>query len=479
MALTPEQQAFFDNWYERTKREQLEYLRKQNETERNKQRTANEANPQDNYVPTANLSLDVASEYVTSREHTLQVHRAQLKTIPEGERERFEYILGKSAEISQQMADAQMDVWVYSAMSDQAKGAEKSFLSVVSRANDMAQRVIMRCNQTYFAFDSVFDQMMGQSRGGVTLVPADEFKNMSDEQKKQGNFASLQPGEFDSMLEDAPDSLRGMKFRDYLALPPVQTRLPDAFAMDFMENKNFNSRTFLENMTKQNKQPTVFEKDYALSIYETTFAGVYNKQQKNELASNNLNEFDLITINGRTVNEIYADKYKDLEPMQRDNMLRCEVVAAVMGSEKNVAFSRLENNEHGHPVLSQPSAITRGGELHDPKPTLGQRLLNLFGIKKYVPLSRKMAEANAPERLQEAREQMRGGIESYRENHKNEVTAEPKAIEASETKQMSFDELMAEDTKEAGIEKHAAALTTKTVEKNTPTVNQSLEKGGK
>ena len=78
MPLTQEQEQYLAQWYDKTKEAVLKELREQNERIREEDRRTNHENPDRNYMPTANLSMDVASHYVSERERAQQVHHSYI-----------------------------------------------------------------------------------------------------------------------------------------------------------------------------------------------------------------------------------------------------------------------------------------------------------------------------------------------------------------------------------------------------------------
>lgn len=60
-----------------------------------------------------------------------------------------------------------------------------------------------------------------------------------------------------------------------------------------------------------------------------------------------VNPFDLIHINGKSVNELYGDKYKNLSDRERKNMLKTEVMGAVMGGKSHIDLINIEKGADG------------------------------------------------------------------------------------------------------------------------------------
>lgn len=412
MPLTQEQEQYLAQWYDKTKEAVLKELREQNERIREEDRRTNHENPDRNYMPTANLSMDVASHYVSERERAQQVHHSYIPFMSGHTQEIMQFLVGEADRVADEIRQGQLDALIYQKMLDEAKGPERApYRAAIEQKGVEAQNRTVERGTTYEAIDTVLWKLEGRIPSDVTLISGERYQQMTQQERSERKYSPVQQGSFMEIMEHAPAMCAGMEFDEFLERQPIRQVMPGTLTMNFTDYQMFNSREFLEHMASAKKQPTLREKDYAMSIYDATFGGAFDKGQKKLLAQLGMDEFDLITIEGRTVNELFADKYKDMEPQRRNELLRCEVVAAVMGSEKKVAFGRIKMNEQGEPEIAGTSALKPEGNLHDPKPTLGQRFLNFLHIKKYVPLSQKMAQAGSPERAAAAREQAQQALE--------------------------------------------------------------------
>lgn len=422
MPLTQEQQEYFQQWYEATRQETLAQLREQNKEAREEDRRTNDERPNRHYMPTAMLSLDVASVYVTQREYQQQLHRGYIPLVREDKQEELRYLIDQGDIIANEMAEKQLDVMIYHMMLDRARGDRAQYRQEIQQQTHVAENRTIELGKTYEAVDTILWKMEGRIAPNVNLISDAEWNQLTAEQRQNGNYQPVETAGINEILEAAPEELFAQRIvrdedsldddeLDFLDEDVVYQRrsfgqllrqpsamepgLPFKMEMEFKEHPDFNSRKFLESMSKKNKQPSLFEKDYALSMFETTFGAIYNKEQKALLSDLKMDEFDLIMIGDQTVNDLFADKYKNLEPEKRSEMLRCEVVAAIMGAEKNVSVSKVQRDGLGEPMISRSAAILPSGNLHDPEPTFGQKFLNFFGIKRYVPLSQKIEEKKA------------------------------------------------------------------------------------
>lgn len=405
MPLTQEQQEYLQEWYEQTAREVRATLRELNLRNWEEDREENDRDPNPHYLPKANLNPEIASQYIAEREAAAKMHHSYIPLMADQDQALMQFLVQTSDTVAAEAAQAQLNVMIYQMMLDQTDRdpRRRELREEVRRLNLQEQDHMRERAETWNGVDTILWKLEGRIDPKYQLVTEDEYKAMSQDQKASGIYSPHRPYGIMEYVQNGPEEFRTMTFGDLLRTPPSVQRTPETLEMNFEENARFNSRKFLSNMSKRNPAPTPYQKDYAMSVFDNTFGGAFDKNQKKKLEDAGLSVYDMILIDGKSVKQLYGEKYKDLSPERQEEMFKCEAVAAVMGSKLNVAFTRIVENERNERVLAEPTVITRGGTLHDPRPTLGQRFLNFFHIKKYEPLSQKMAEANT--RVQEAKEE--------------------------------------------------------------------------
>lgn len=407
MPLTQEQQEYLQEWYEQTAREVRANLREMNLRNWEEAREENDRDPNPHYLPKANLNPEIASQYIAEREAATKIHHSYIPLMADQDQALMQFLVQTSDTVAAEAAQAQLNVMIYQMMLDQTDRdpRRRELREEVRRLNLREQDHMMERAETWNEVDTILWKLEGRIDPKYQLVTEDEYNALSQDQKASGIYSPHRPYGIMEYVQNGPEEFRTMTFGDLLRTPPSVQRNPETLEMNFEENARFNSRKFLSNMSKKNPAPTPYQKDYAMSVFDNTFGGAFDKNQKKKLEDAGLSIYDMILIDGKSVKELYGEKYRNLSPERQEEMFKCEAVAAVMGSKLNVAFTRVVENVRKERVLAEPTAITRGGMLHDPEPTLGQRFLNFFHIKKYEPLSQKMAEANT--RVQEARNEAR------------------------------------------------------------------------
>lgn len=163
--------------------------------------------------------------------------------------------------------------------------------------------------------------------------------------------------------------------------------------MDFKEDPEINANELAAHIARPQKL-TDRERDYALNTFDQTFARLMTLEQSERLQTAGIDMFDVITIDGQSVRERFGEKYRALEPEERERMFKMEVVSAALKSDAGIAFSTMEEQPDHSVEFGSPVAVKRGGQLHEPRPTLGQGFLNALGIRKIVPLQEQWRKAN-------------------------------------------------------------------------------------
>ncbi len=207
---------------------------------------------------------------------------------------------------------------------------------------------------------------------------------------------SVRRGMEREIRERAPVGLRNLTIEEIMDIQPLPMRHPDTLTMNFEENPHIDANTLAAHMAKPSRL-TDMEKDYAKNTFDTTFAYLGAGRQQDLMRRAGLDQFDLIMINGQSVRERFGEKYKNLDPEKQAEMFRYETVAAGLKPDQKISFAVLEEQPDHTYALSSPIAVNRGGLLHEPRPTAGQRFLNFLGIRKITPLKEQWQQANQME----------------------------------------------------------------------------------
>lgn len=398
MALTPEKQAEFDALYQAARQAVLRQVIAGNEQARAQQQRENAEHPRADYRPIGNLRLDSVSDFVTERERAQLEHVAHVPFVAGDNQSLAQFFLNRGMEMAEEIRQKQLDVMVYQTMA--ANTADTDLRREIQVLSRQTEDRVTKLSGVWNMTDALLKKLEGRLPEGRRLVPQSRYPSMSEEEKAQA--WTISDENFAELMAAAPEALR-KSIDEIEQLPVGPQAAPDTLSIHFADNPGIDHRKFRANMTKSGKQPTPEELDYAAGVYASAFSGAFDERQRQQLQNLGLEEFDLITIDGVSVSELFGEKYKDLEPEKRRLMLKAEVAAAAMDGSRNLAINRVRINEQGAPEYIGAAVITRSSDLHEPKPTLGQRFLNALGIRKLEPLKEGLGQANA--RFGEAKQQ--------------------------------------------------------------------------
>ncbi|MDR1703513.1 MAG: hypothetical protein LBS19_02345, partial [Clostridiales bacterium] len=93
--------------------------------------------------------------------------------------------------------------------------------------------------------------------------------------------------------------------------------------------------------------------------FDSKMGPIFNTVQKNKLAERNLNMFDMIYINGVSASELYKDKYNDLSKLDRENMIKAEIISGMVNDRAKIDVAPIiidkDGNEKVTPISLRPS----------------------------------------------------------------------------------------------------------------------------
>lgn len=86
----------------------------------------------------------------------------------------------------------------------------------------------------------------------------------------------------------------------------------------------------------------------AVDMFESTIGPLYDKSvEKDRMKAIGVDQFDLIHLNGKSVNELCGEKYKNLPDSERSRMMEAEVMGAVMSGKAHVDLINIEKGGDG------------------------------------------------------------------------------------------------------------------------------------
>lgn len=240
--------------------------------------------------------------------------------------------------------------------------------------------------------DAVFDQLSGKVPAGAGDVTA---ARKAFEELPEPVRNSIREGMEREIRERAPldIALAGYTMDDFMDREPRDPVVPEAVTMRFEDVPDIDANTLTAHIARPSKL-TDLERGYGVSTFDQAFGVLGSREQQERMKEAGLDMFDLITVNGKSVREQFGKKYAGLEPERQAEMFKCEVTAAALKPNQKISFATIEEAPDHTYELSSSIAVNRGGDLHEPKPTMGQRFMNFFGIRKITPLKDQMEQAN-------------------------------------------------------------------------------------
>lgn len=177
--------------------------------------------------------------------------------------------------------------------------------------------------------------------------------------------------------------------------------------MTFFEDPAFDANDFTSRVSSVTKKPTDEQLVYTARVFGGSVGRMFDVHQRDLLKKYNADMFDMILIDGKSVNELYGKRYQGLSPEERAVRLQAQIVAATLGGSKNVAVSHITELPGNQLKLEEPvplrAALHPQRPLHEPQKTRGTRFLEALHIRKPEPLGDRLDRANS--RLDENRKQ--------------------------------------------------------------------------
>lgn len=235
------------------------------------------------------------------------------------------------------------------------------------------------------AADSLIRYMAGDHYSDRTLVSSEAYQTASPEEKQQLYcLASMEPLIMKGLEE------YGVTSEQVFQCKPTQ-RQPEQLTFRLPDHPDLNAQTYSEHFEKGATTPQ--EAKYGEDVFAHTFAPIYHsKAQKDGMKAAGISQYDLIFINGKSVNEMYGNRYGRLTERHKNAMLQTAVVSAAMDGKSRVECCRLQMNgdryEIAGAITMQPKL-----ELHEPRLSRWSRFKQALRLEpKTIPKAKQLED---------------------------------------------------------------------------------------
>ncbi len=360
--------------------------------------------PDKHYQSTAGLDLsEITSSYDVDRRIAIAEAEASIAALPDGYQPYGRLFVNRMKETAEILNQETFAATIHSTLLTNlaAQGMEGSPLyQQAEQEKDLAQSRAELPGAQFDAIRRVFSVMSGRA-GALRYVRSAWYNDPSrtpqelEDKEKLGRL--LEP------VMDAYLTSFGIRLDDILALDDISVPVKNV-TLRLAKNSRINPKAFGFNLNSgTTDQISLEEIEYGVQSFDLAFGHTYDDAQKTELAETGLDQFDMITIGGKSANALFADKYKDQTPERREQLMKCEIIKASLNAQQKIACARIEGGK-----ITEMTPIHTECHLEQKK-TFGQRFRAFFGAKiptKQDEINKREKETDTPEETLSAKDHM-------------------------------------------------------------------------